>query len=543
MTTKGKLPGDPVPSTTATGLPQAGPEAALRRRAEAMASENAARSPGNLKALPPEEIGRILHELRVHQIELEMQNEELRQIQEELEASRAKYFDLFDVAPVGYFTVDEKGLILEANLTAAKLLGVERKRFVGQLLTRFIAAEDQDIYYRGRKRLIETEAPQACELRMRRKDGSQVWARLEMRVAQDGEDGAPVLRISVHDITERKHDEDVLRSSEERYRTLFSRAGDGIFIMSLDGKVVDVNESFARMHGYSMGELLQINIRDLDTPETSARIPERIARFMAGETLKFEVEHYHKDGHIFSLEVAAGLVSFGGESYIQSFHRDVTERKRAEEEKRSLERQVQQAQKLESLGVLAGGIAHDFNNLLMVVLGHAELALNEISPLSPARRSLTEITTAARRAADLARQMLAYGGKASFALERVGLRDLVEEMAHLLNTAVSKKAVLTLNLERDLPPIEADPSQVRQIAMNLIINASEAIGDRSGVIRVSVGATRCDEEYLRKSELPDGLAPGLYVHLEVTDTGSGMDAQTQARIFEPFFSTKFTGRG
>jgi PAS domain S-box-containing protein len=222
---------------------------------------------------------------------------------------------------------------------------------------------------------------------------------------------------------------------------------------------------------------------------------------------------------------------------------DITERKQAEEEKRNLERQVQRAQKLESLGVLAGGIAHDFNNLLMVVQGHAELALKEISPMSPARGSISEITTAACRAADLCRQMLAYAGKSSFALERVGLRDLVEEMAHLLKTAISKKAILNLNLERGLPPIEADPTQIRQIVMNLIINASEAIGDRSGVITVSVGATRCDEEYLLGTEEREALAPGLYVHLEVTDTGHGMDAEMQSRIFDPFFSTKFTGRG
>ena len=231
------------------------------------------------------------------------------------------------------------------------------------------------------------------------------------------------------------------------------------------------------------------------------------------------------------------------EDLYMHFAFDVTDRKRAEEEKRKLEEQVRQTQKLESLVVLAGGIAHDFNNLLMVVLGNAELALDGISPMSPARGKLTEITTAAQRAADLSRQMLAYAGKAVFAVERVGLRDLVEEMAPLLETAISKKAVLTLNLERELPPVQADPSQIRQIVMNLVINASEAIGDRSGVITVSVGATRCDEEYLQKTELHDDLAPGLYVHLEVTDTGSGMDARTRARIFEPFFSTKFTGRG
>jgi two-component system cell cycle sensor histidine kinase/response regulator CckA len=466
-----------------------------------------------------------------------------------------------------------------------------------------------------------------------------------------------------------------LRESEERYRSLFDKASDGIIIMSPDGKLIEVNESFARMHGYGAGELLRMNIRDLDTPETARLIPDRMRQLLAGEILSFEVEHRHKDGHVFPLEVSAGQISIGGESCLQCFHRDITERKRAEdarkahlafregivesvaegicvchdipehpyvrftvwnirmteitgytmeeinrlgwyqavypdpevqgrakdrmermrqgdnlkgedweitrsdgtrreisiststlqgsggdvhvlglfqditerkhaeEEKRNLELQMQQAQKMESLGVLAGGVAHDFNNILMAVLGHSELALEEISPMSPARGNLTEISTAARRAADLCRQMLAYAGKASFALERVDLRDLVEEMAHLLKTAISKKAILNLHLERGLAPIEADPSQIRQIVMNLIINASEAIGDRSGTITVSVGATRCDEESLRKTELHDALPPGSYMHLEVTDSGDGMDAQTRARIFEPFFSTKFTGRG
>jgi signal transduction histidine kinase/CheY-like chemotaxis protein len=217
--------------------------------------------------------------------------------------------------------------------------------------------------------------------------------------------------------------------------------------------------------------------------------------------------------------------------------RDVTE-------KLKLERQLHHAQKMESLGALAGGIAHDFNNLLTVVLGRTELALNELSSMSPARENLTEIETAARRAADLSLQMLAYAGKAVFTVERVRMRELVEGMAHLLKTSISKKAILTLNLERGLPPIEADPSQVRQIVLNLIINASEAIGDRSGMITVSVAATRCDEEHLQNTDLYGDLSPGrLYVQLEVTDTGCGIDEKTRSRIFDPFFSTKFTGRG
>jgi PAS domain S-box-containing protein len=222
---------------------------------------------------------------------------------------------------------------------------------------------------------------------------------------------------------------------------------------------------------------------------------------------------------------------------------DITERKRAEEERLALQRQMEQTQRLESLGVLAGGIAHDFNNLLMVVLGYADLAMRQASPMSPARESLAEIEKAGRRAAELCRQMLAYSGRGKFILETIVLGSLVEEMAHLLKATISKKAMLTLDLEKSIPPMEGDAAQVRQIVMNLITNASEAIGDRSGVIRISTGAMECSRAHLSATYLDDNLAEGLYVYIEVADTGCGMSRETIGRMFEPFFTTKFTGRG
>ena len=219
------------------------------------------------------------------------------------------------------------------------------------------------------------------------------------------------------------------------------------------------------------------------------------------------------------------------------------EREQAQEERKNLEGKLQQAQKLESLGVLAGGIAHDFNNLLTAVLGNAELALMELSPEAPARAEIQQISTAARRAAQLTRQMLAYSGRGKFLVEALDLSKLVEEMAHLLQVSISKNVVLKYNFAENLPAIEADASQIRQVVMNLIINASEAIGEKSGVVTVSTGVIQAERSYLSETYLDENLPEGYYVSLEVADTGCGMDEQTQQKIFDPFFTTKFTGRG
>jgi PAS domain S-box-containing protein len=196
-----------------------GDAAELRRRAESMVPGSAAPPPDILEALSPEAVRRELHELRVHQIELELQNEELRQAQAELDAARARYFDLYNLAPVGYCTVSEEGLILEANLTAAALLGVARSALVRQLLTSFILPEDQDVYYLYRRQLHEAGAPQACELRMREVDGVAFWARLEATVAEAA-GGAPVYRVVMSDISARKRTEEALQEALDEIRTL-----------------------------------------------------------------------------------------------------------------------------------------------------------------------------------------------------------------------------------------------------------------------------------------------------------------------------------
>jgi PAS domain S-box-containing protein len=219
------------------------------------------------------------------------------------------------------------------------------------------------------------------------------------------------------------------------------------------------------------------------------------------------------------------------------------QRVRAEAALRESEVNYQHTQKLESLGILAGGIAHDFNNLLLGVLGHAGLARMELAPESPVQNRLEQIETTAQRAAELTNQMLAYSGKGRFVVQPMNLTELVQEMTHLLQTVVSKKAELRVDFASCLPAVNADGSQLRQVVMNLITNASDALGDADGTITIRTGLVHADATYLADTYVNTRLPSGPYVFVEVSDTGCGMDATTRARIFDPFFTTKFTGRG
>ena len=222
---------------------------------------------------------------------------------------------------------------------------------------------------------------------------------------------------------------------------------------------------------------------------------------------------------------------------------DITARKDAEQERERVEKKLREAQKLESLGVLAGGIAHDFNNLLTGVLGTASLARMDSPADSPILPYLDDIEEAATRAADLCRQMLAYAGKGRFVIQEVDLSAIVSETTHLLQSSIGKSVVLKMDLAEGLPAVSGDAAQIRQIVMNLVINASEAIGQKSGVVTVSTSLVHADRALLDASPAEPELPEGDYIHLQVGDTGSGMPPETLARIFDPFFTTKFTGRG
>lgn len=417
-----------------TGSLQAGKT--LRKQAEEIAEDYAITPPKNQAILSPEEIQRTLQELRVHQIELEMQNEELQRTQAQLELARARYFDLYDLAPVGYCTLNENGLIIESNLTAATLLGEARNTLVKRPISRFIFKEDQDIYYLNRKQLIESDAalrqnvgqaspeqspqPQSVDLRMVKKDGTVFWAHLKMTIAPNTD-------------------------NESDFRLVLS---------------------------------------------------------------------------------------------------DISERKLAEAKRTEFEAQGRQLQKAESLQRMAGAIAHLFNNQLCVVLGNLEMTLNDMVGDALPRQYLVDAMQAARRSAEVSGLLLTYLGQNTSRPATIDLSAICRNNLPGIEATAPHDIVITTQLLSPGPAVHANANQIRQILNHLITNGWEAIGNTVGQISVTTKTLPVAD--IPKSHIApsDWQSPAqTFACLEVTDTGCGMTAEEMDRIFDPFFSTKLTGRG
>lgn len=309
------------------------------------------------------------------------------------------------------------------------------------------------------------------------------------------------------------------------------------------GQCVLANQSAAAIAGGTPETLLGQNFRELESWKVSGLLALAEQVLSDGVPRSTETVLHTSFDKVVPVTYQFSRFNVRDRLNLLVIGRDISDEKRLSDEKKRIEEQMLHAQKLESMGVLAGGIAHDFNNILTAIIGNADLALMRLNPESPVLENLQKIEKAAGRAADLAKQMLAYSGKGKFVIESIDINRLVEEMLHMLEVSISKKVVLRLNLYRPLPTVEADATQLRQIIMNLVINASEAIGEKSGIIAITTGCMECDQNYLKNVWLNENLVDGLYIFLEIADTGCGMDKETMVKIFDPFFTTKFTGRG
>ena len=463
----------------------------------------------------------------------------------------ASLFDLLDEGMALCELVYEEGacvdyLVVDANAQYAIHTGLSQTELIGRRASALFGSAEAPPYLR------ECSAAVAGRARVRfDMYSARLGRHFNLLVIPMGPNSFGMV---LSDIALRKSQEEALETGRLAQRALLDNQPHLAWLKDVEGRFLAVNKVFAEACGLSSPESL-VGKTNLDVwpPELAEAYRADDAAVMATARQKAVEEPIASvDGtrwfETYKSPVFAPDGSIVGTTGVA---RDVTERKqaeqkalRAEEERRKLELSVLQAQKLESLGVLAGGIAHDFNNLLTSILGNADLALGALSPSSPARGFLDDIECASRRAADLCRQMLAYSGKGRFVIQPISLNELVSEMGQLLSVSTSKKATLIHSFAAHLPSVMADATQIRQVAMNLITNASEAIADREGTITLRTGTLSCDRAYFADA-IGDSErhVPGLHVFLDVSDTGIGMDAETLSRIFDPFFSTKFAGRG
>ncbi len=336
-----------------------------------------------------------------------------------------------------------------------------------------------------------------------------------------------------------------LSASEAQLRTILETSPDGIILITTDGTLLEANRAGLDMLETSSAKGAKPNIFTMIAEEFQDTFRSFHECVIGGKqgTLEFEIVGAKGTRRWIEARGAPLCHSTSDTLLHLDVMRDISERKKIEAEQRAFQTRLHQAQRLESLGVLAGGIAHDFNNILMVIMGQAEIVLDELSPSLPCRDNVFEIMTAAKRAADLCGQMLAYSGKTQFQPRYMSVDKLVEETLQMLKTSISKKAILHLNLAQSLPGTLGDPTQIRQVLMNMVINASDAIGEQDGNITITTGTVDCEEPFLADSYLLPVEKPGTYVYFDVSDTGCGMDQNTMEHLFEPFFTTKFLGRG
>ena len=380
------------------------------------------------------------------------------------------------------------------------------------------------------KAIADEASTYGIEFRFRHKDGSYRWILTQGSVLR-AESGRAVRVLGSHiDVTNQK-------AREERL-SLLGRMVDlapvSITIHDTDGRFLFANTETLALHGYDrLDEFLETGLSELDIPESQALLAERMRRIFETGEARFEVEHFHKDGSVFPLDVLAKRIEWQGRPAILSIATDITER-------RTLSAQLAHAQKMESVGRLAGGVAHDFNNMLSVILGHTEMVLESLAVDNPLRASLEEVRNAAMRSANLTRQLLAFARRQTIAPRVLDLNEAISSMLRMLERLIGEDIDLLWKPGAGLAPVHIDPGQIDQLLANLAVNARDAIGPQHGRVTIETAHVRVDEDYCAAHT---GYVSGDYVMLAVSDDGCGMDKETRSHIFEPFFTTKESGKG
>ena len=500
----------------------------MRRQAEELALKTAAVSRENDKALTPETTRLMLHELHVHQIELEMQNEELRRTQVAVETARMRYFDLYDLAPVGYCSVSDRGLILQANLAAATLLGVSRAALANRPISGVIFRADQDTYYLCRKQLIATGDAQVCELRMVNSDGTPVWVQLAVSASVDS-DNEPVMRVVMTDISERKLMQAAMEEREARYRAMVEWTPEAM-IVQRDWKIIYANAAALKLFGTTRAQdLIGTPVMDRVHPDSHPAVQARSKAMIHGRvaTPMIEMALIKLDGTLIDVEVQSIRTDFDGAPAIQIAMHDVSDRVRLGKVLQQRSSELERARSVADTANRAksdflSSMSHELRTPLGTILGYAQLMESGTPPPSPAqKRSIGQILKAGWYLLELVNEVLDLAtiesGQLSVSMEPVSLAGIMLECQSMVEPLATARTV-TLNfpqLDARLC-VHADRIRVKQVLINLFSNAIK-YNKVDGTV-----AMTCEVS------APERL------RICITDTGPGLAPEAMAQLFQPF---------
>ena len=462
----------------------------------------------------------------------------LKQSEVSVKESEEKYRTIVEQSLEGIVMVrDQPPKFIFANATFAKIFGYTSREIMAlspQEIYEMVHPDDQEMFFRRfSDRLDGKKPPSRYEFRGITKDKRTVW--LEISSSLIAYQGKPAVLALFSDITGRKQAEEARGRSEEKYRNLFESVSDALFFIDNVGTILEANHAAIELFGYSREELLTMKLADLSTEPEKAR--EGVEKGLRLVPLRF---YRGKDGVAFPVEITAGNFFWKEKEFRIAAIRDITWRRKAEEERAKLEIQLQQSRKMEAVGTLAGGIAHDFNNILTIILGNVELASDMVPDSNPASEPLKEIHKASIRATDMVRQLLAFSRKTNEESKPLDMVSIVRESMKMLRSAIPTSIEFKQHISDDPCTVTGDATQINQILMNLVINAADAMSEEGGLLEVILEKIILQEE---KPCFDWVLAQGAYVRLKVRDTGEGMALEIMARIFDPYFTTKEVGKG
>ena len=512
------------------GGPRSRPDSEIRRDAETRLSAAAPASP-DLRDDP----ARVLHELQVHQIELEMQNDELRRAQGDLQESRDRYWALYDLAPFGYLTLARNGAIVEANLTATKLLQIDRSHLVGRLLGAFMDPADAQRFLLHLRAVARPGTKETCDVALRRSTGEAMQVRLETASERVGE--GQILQTVIVDISDLRDAEKMLKQSEARFRQIAERIDDVFYVREWVGRISYVSLAFERIWGRPAAWLAGRDGGWLETiePEDRGRVAAAWKRLRDGATIS-EIYRIRRPDGTTRWVHSRGFVVEGDNGRVLrnvGVVRDVTS-------ERALEDQLRQAQKMEAVGTLASGVAHNLRNVLQAVMGSIQLA-QFIGVEDPdCAHALERAVSATKRGAVLIDQLMTFARKQDGTINLQPLRvdDAIREAAGLLKPLMGGRILLEIETAAPAGVVMSDPVQFEQVLLNLAANARDAMPD-GGTLSIRSREAVLDEPTAKAH----ATSAGAHVIVTVRDSGCGMDAETRAHIFEPFFTTKGIGKG